>query len=137
MEYTINLQKEVIALLNDGSLKSNNSAGYVKNNFDRSVMMSSALTLSYTKSLTTEPGSATENSAVNIIKMDSRSTPNPDIPKPRAGNIIQAKDVKNAIALAENSLGKDTNEPPTLKDGYQNNFFIRVEERNDSLGGLV
>ncbi|KAK9880864.1 hypothetical protein WA026_013191, partial [Henosepilachna vigintioctopunctata] len=30
-------------------------------------------------------------------------------------------DVKNAIALAENSLGKDTNKPPTLKDGYQGN----------------
>ncbi|KAK9891113.1 hypothetical protein WA026_013432 [Henosepilachna vigintioctopunctata] len=72
------------------------------------------------KSLTTETGSATKNPAVNITKMDSRSaTPNPDIPKPRAGNIIQVKNVKNAIALAENPLGKDTNKPPTLKEGYQ------------------
>ncbi|KAK9890155.1 hypothetical protein WA026_008961 [Henosepilachna vigintioctopunctata] len=98
MEYTINLQKEVIASLNDGSLKSNNSAGNVKNNFDKRVM----------------------SAPINITKMDSRSaTPNLDIPKPRAGNIIQAKDVKNAIALAQNFLGKDTNKPPTLKDGYQ------------------
>ncbi|KAK9882128.1 hypothetical protein WA026_018970, partial [Henosepilachna vigintioctopunctata] len=51
--------------------------------------------------------------------MDRSATPNPDIPKPRAGNIIQAKDVKNAIASAENFIGKDTNKPPTLKDGYQ------------------
>ncbi|KAK9872478.1 hypothetical protein WA026_017945 [Henosepilachna vigintioctopunctata] len=86
MEYTINLQKEVIASLDDGSLKSNNSAGNVKNNFDKRVMSAhSALTLSYTKSLTTETGSANENPAVNITKMDSRSeTPNPDIPKSRA-----------------------------------------------------
>ncbi|KAK9880625.1 hypothetical protein WA026_011866 [Henosepilachna vigintioctopunctata] len=123
MEYTINPQKEVIASLNDGSLKSNNSAGNVKNNFDKHVMGApSALTLSRTKSLTTETGSATNNPAVNITKMESRSAiPNPDIPKPRAGNIIQAEDVRNAIALAENSLGKDTNKPPNLKDGYQGN----------------
>ncbi|KAK9891913.1 hypothetical protein WA026_017397 [Henosepilachna vigintioctopunctata] len=123
MEYTINIQKEVIALLNDGSLKSNNSAGNVKNNFDKPVMSApSALTWSYTKSLTTETGSATKNPPVNITKMDSRSaTPSPDIPKPSAGNIIQAEDVKNEIALAENSFGKDTNKPSTLKDGYQGN----------------
>ncbi|KAK9880344.1 hypothetical protein WA026_010229 [Henosepilachna vigintioctopunctata] len=123
MEYTINLQKEVIESSRDGCLKSNNSAGNVKNNFDKSVMSApSALTLSYTKSLTMETGSATKNPAVNITKMDSRSAPpNPDIPKPRAQNIIQAKDVKTAIELDENSLGKDTNTPPTLKDGYQGN----------------
>ncbi|KAK9872081.1 hypothetical protein WA026_016126 [Henosepilachna vigintioctopunctata] len=120
MEYTINLQKEVIASLNDGSLK---SASNVKNNFDKRVMSApSTLTLSYTKSLTTESGSATKNPSVNITKMDSKSaTPNPDIPKPKAGNIIQVEDVENAIALAENSIGKNTNKPPTLKDGYQGN----------------
>ncbi|KAK9874046.1 hypothetical protein WA026_002403 [Henosepilachna vigintioctopunctata] len=123
MEYTITLQKKVIASLNEGSLKSNNSAGNEIKNSDRSVMSApSVLKLFYTKSLTTENGSATKNLAVNITKMDSRSaTPNPDVPKPRAGNLIQAKEVKNAIALAENSLAKDTNKPPTLEDGYQGN----------------
>ncbi|KAK9891167.1 hypothetical protein WA026_013484, partial [Henosepilachna vigintioctopunctata] len=111
MEYTINPQKEVIA-----SLKMDLSNRIIQ----LVTPLPSALTLSYTKSLTKETGSATKNPAVNITKMDSRSaTRNSDIPKPRAGNIIQAKDVKNAIALAENPLGKDTNKPPTLKDGYQ------------------
>ncbi|KAK9887360.1 hypothetical protein WA026_022029 [Henosepilachna vigintioctopunctata] len=72
MEYTINLQNEVFASLNDGSLKSNNSTGNIKNNFDKHVMSAtSALTLSYTKSLTTETSSATKNPATNITKMDS------------------------------------------------------------------
>ncbi|KAK9890224.1 hypothetical protein WA026_010337 [Henosepilachna vigintioctopunctata] len=94
-EYTMNLQNEVIASLNDGSLKSNNPAGNVKNNFYKRAMSSpSALTLSHTKSLTTETGSATENREVNITKMNSRSaTPNPDIPKPRAGNEPMRKNI--------------------------------------------
>ncbi|KAK9883155.1 hypothetical protein WA026_001352 [Henosepilachna vigintioctopunctata] len=121
MEYTINLQNVVIASLNDESLESNNSAASVRNNFDKCVMSAlSALTLSYTKYSKTETGSRTKNPADNITKMDSTSaTRNPDILKPRAGNIIQPEDVKNAIALAENSLGKDTNKPPILKKGYQ------------------
>ncbi|KAK9871094.1 hypothetical protein WA026_011377 [Henosepilachna vigintioctopunctata] len=86
MQYTINLQKEVIASLNDGSLKSNNSLGNVKNYFDKRVMSApSALTLSFPKSLTTETGSSTENAAVNITKMDSRSaTPNPRYTKSKS-----------------------------------------------------
>ncbi|KAK9892271.1 hypothetical protein WA026_019073 [Henosepilachna vigintioctopunctata] len=96
MEYTINLPKEVIASLNDGSLKSNNSAG------NKPVLHLKILQLT-------------------LQKWIRSAIPNPDISKPRAGNIIQAKDVKNAIALAEDSLSMDTNKPPTLKDGYQGN----------------
>ncbi|KAK9885566.1 hypothetical protein WA026_012319 [Henosepilachna vigintioctopunctata] len=136
MENTLSLQKEVIASLNDGSLKSNNSAGNVKNNFDKRVMSApSALTLFYTISVTKNP-------AVNIIKMNSRSaTPNLYIPKPKAENIIQAKDVKKAFALAENSLVKDTNKPSTLKDGYQGNIaeewtqIVRKKKRSSMRPG--